>query len=124
MGKVFAGKKRPARSTIVTMKLTTETLDERRRKAIAEHGESLLKMFHDAYQANPVGTETEFRRGQFIEWRRSLPLFYDERTAEEMIEAVSEKTRLTIPHAGTLSEDGAGYMGWDSGCHTYIGRLE
>lgn len=95
------------------------------RQRLAEYGEQLLKMFHAEYEKNPVGAETEFDRGQFISWRMMLAMFYGEAIAGEIIEAVSKKTRLSIPPAGPLSPDGQGYIGWDSGCHMgYIGKME
>jgi hypothetical protein len=52
-----------------------------------------------------------------------LHTFYGERAAQEIVEQVSEKTRLSIPHGGPLSPDRQGYLGWDSGCHMAIGKL-
>ena len=95
------------------------------RKMIAEHGERLLQAFHFEYEKDAVGVETEFQRGQFICWRLMLAMFYGEAIAGETIEAVSKKTRLSIPPSGPLSLDRQGYQGWDSGCHMgYIGKLE
>jgi len=100
------------------MKMTTVVPDAKQQQLIAERGEFLLKAFHDEYEKDPKGRETEFWRGQFTCWRNMLNIFYGESVAEEMTEAVSEKTRLSIPHGG------AEYICWDSGSHTFIGKLE
>jgi hypothetical protein len=99
------------------MSHTVDAPNERQRKLIAENGESLLKMFHSSYGQNPTSPETEFLRGQFTGWKRMLLMLYDEAVAEEMILAVSVKTGLTVPHGGSLTADGGGYIGWDSYCH-------
>lgn len=94
-------------------------------KVLAERGEFLLKAFHSEYEKDPVGLQTEFWRGQFIDWRQMLHIFYGDSAAEGMIEGVSNRTRLSIPPAGPLSDNGDGYIGWDSCCHMgYIGKLE
>ena len=49
---------------------------------------------------------------------------FGEKAAEGMILQVREMTRLSIPPAGPLAQDGQGYIGWDSGCDMgYIGKL-
>ena len=106
------------------MKYSTD-LPERLRKTIADSGEILLKSFHDAYEQNPVGAETEFWRGQFSCWKQMLNMIYGQSIAEPIILGVSKKTRLSIPPAGLLAPDGDGYIGWDSNCHMgYIGKFE
>jgi hypothetical protein len=107
------------------MKHTTDIPNERQLKAIAESGETLLKAFHDAYERDPVGAETENRRGQFTCWKRMLLMLYKESAAEKIILAASERTGLSIPPGGPLAPDGDGYLMWDSYCHMgFIGRLQ
>src|SRR5713226_5100932 len=97
--------------------------EEQKKRDLLEHGKRVLESFHTSYEEDPVGTETEFRRGQFINWRYMLGIMFGERVAEEMILQVREMTRLSIPPAGPLAEDGQGYIGWDSGCDIgYIGK--
>jgi hypothetical protein len=104
---------------------TADLPNERQKRAIAESGETLLKLFHDSYEKDPVCAETENLRGQFTCWKRMLLMLYNEAAAEEMILAASEKTRLSIPPGGPLAPDGDGYMNWDSYCHMgFIGRLD
>jgi hypothetical protein len=107
------------------MHQTTDLPNDRQRKLIIQSGEDLLKMFHEAYEKDPVGRETENLRGQFTNWKRMLLMLYSEPAAEEMIYSVSDRTRLSVPPGGPLAPDGDGYLMWDSYCHSgYIGRLD
>jgi hypothetical protein len=98
-------------------------LDSQIEKAILEHGRRLLEGFHSAYEKDPIGRETEFRRGEVSTWRQLLGTIYGQRIAQDLTEKISEATRLTIPHCGLLADDGDGYLGFDSGCHMFIGKL-
>jgi hypothetical protein len=94
------------------------------RRALAESGEFYLKVFHSEYEKDPVGPRTEFRRGQFTGWKQTLFTLYSRAAAEEIIEGVSDRTRLSVPPAGELSEDGKGYLGTDLSSHMgFIGKL-
>lgn len=98
-------------------------MDPQTEKAILEHGSLVLESFHAAYDKDPISRETEFRRGEFSEWRHVLDTIYGRRVAEQLTKMVSDATCLTIPHCGPLADDGGGYLGFDSGCHMYIGKL-
>ncbi len=99
-------------------------VDPKVAKVLAESGEFYLKAFHSEYEKDPVGPRTEFRRGQFTGWKQSLFILYSEAAAQETIEGVSNRTRLSVPPAGELSDDGKGYLGHDSSCHMgFIGKL-
>ena len=63
---------------------------------LVEQGEFLLKSFHDEHQKDPAGLETEFARGELIGWRSTLHTLYRE-YAEDIVERVVARTRLTIP---------------------------
>ena len=109
---------------MVDMSHTTDLPNERQRRLILETGESLLRRFHAAYETDPVGTETENKRGQFTCWKRMLLMLYEESAAEEMIFEVSQRIGLSVPPGGPLAEDGTGYVGWDSYRHSgYVGKL-
>src|SRR5712664_3105302 len=103
---------------------TAIALNPATEKAVIEHGQRLLEQFHSAYESDPVGRETEFRRGQFIGWRHLLNAIFGSRVAQNLTEEVSDLAGLTIPHAGPLADHGQGYIGWDSGCHAFVGKLE
>ncbi|MGB8773961.1 MAG: hypothetical protein WCC78_07470, partial [Terriglobales bacterium] len=87
---------------------------------LAEHGEFLLKVFHDCYVKDKVGRETEFRRGQIAGWKQTLVTSYGASTAEQVILRASEVANLPVPHSGTLAPDGSGYEGFDSFSHMVI----
>jgi hypothetical protein len=92
--------------------------------ALTRRGVDLLKMFHEEYKRNPVSPATEFRRGRVSEWKALLCLIYGERTAEPIVLGASKLAKLSIPPSGTLTEDGKGYYGFDSMCHTFIGPID
>jgi hypothetical protein len=99
-------------------------LDPKMERDLLERGKQLLEWFHAAYAKDPIGRETEFRRGQFTDWRHMLDLLFGRATAQRLTETASELTSLSIPPAGPLADDGQGYLGFDSGCHMgYIGEL-
>ena len=60
------------------------------------HGEFLLLACHTEYEKDPAGCEAEFRRGDFTGWRDTLHTLYHD-YAEEIVDRVLAKTRLTIP---------------------------
>ena len=93
------------------------------RAEMMRRGEFYLKAFHAEYQTSPTGPRTEYWRGHLSCWRLTISLFYGESAADAMVEEASRTTGLSIPHCGPLTEDGQGYLGWDSGCHTFIGSL-
>jgi hypothetical protein len=63
---------------------------------LVEQGEFLLKSFHDEHQKDPAGVETEFARGELIGWRSTLHTLYRD-YAEDIVNRVASRTRLTIP---------------------------
>jgi hypothetical protein len=63
---------------------------------LVEQGELLLKSFHDEYEKDPAGVETEFARGQLIGWRSTLHTLYRE-YAEDIVSRVVTRTRLSFP---------------------------
>ena len=72
-----------------------------------------------------MSAATEFRRGHFIEWRHLVYFLFGERAGEQFVLRARNDTKLSVPPAGPLSDDGQGYLGWDSGCDMrYIGKLE
>jgi hypothetical protein len=84
-----------------------------------------LKSFHERYNQNPVSAVTEFRRGLVTEWKSLLRLIYGDSTAETIVLGASKQVKLSIPPGGPLTEDGKGYYGFDSMCHTgFIGPIE
>ena len=84
---------------------------------LVRSGEFWLKEFHRCYAKDPIGRETEFYRGQIAGWKRTLVAAYGASTAEKIILRASEAANLPVPHAGTPSPDGRGYLGFDSFCH-------
>jgi hypothetical protein len=78
----------------VTMHLALQNAETINR--LVEQGEFLLKSFHDENQKDPAGMETEFARGELIGWRSTLHTLYRE-NAEEIVNRVIDRTRLTIP---------------------------
>jgi hypothetical protein len=102
-----------------------EAPDPKLANALIEHGETLLKYFHEEYAKNATSPATEFERGKVAEWRQLLNLIYGENTTEEIVLSARNKTRLSVPPAGMLTDDGKGYMGFDSGCDMgYIGKID
>ena len=63
---------------------------------LAAQGEFLLKTFHAEYEKDPAGYKTEFLRGDFAGWRDTLHTLYHD-CAEEIVDRVLAKTRLTMP---------------------------
>ena len=63
---------------------------------LVEQGEFLLKTFHAEYDKDPVGSKTEFVRGNLIGWRSTLHTLYRD-YAEDIVNRVLAKTCLTIP---------------------------
>jgi hypothetical protein len=63
---------------------------------LVEQGEFLLKSFHDEYEKDPAGMETEFARGELTGWRSTLHTLYRD-YAEDIVNRVVVRTRLTIP---------------------------
>ena len=86
---------------------------------LVRSGEFWLKAFHESYSKDPVGRETEFWRGQLAGWKRTLLDAYGASTAEKIILRASEAAKLPVPHAGILSSDGRGYLGFDSFSHAF-----
>jgi hypothetical protein len=100
-------------------------IDPKTADKLVSHGEHLLEMFHEDYACNHVGATTEFYRGMVTAWRQILNLLYGERVAEELVLRVRASTKLSVPPAGPLSEDGTGYMGFDSGSDGgFIGKID
>ncbi len=94
------------------------------RAAVTQSGEFLLKTFHEEYAKDSASLETEYWRGRLTEWRHTLNLILGEDDATEIVEQVSDRLKLSIPHGGMLSDDRTGYLGFDSGSHMFIGKLE
>ena len=63
---------------------------------LVEQGEFLLKSFHDQHQKDAAGVETEFARGELMGWRSTLHTLYRD-YAEDIVNRVAARTRLTIP---------------------------
>lgn len=106
------------------MKPKTVVSEEAQRRRVIAHGEYLLKFFHQDYADNPLSLRTENMRGQLTDWKRMVVLLYGESEGEDIIFGVSQTTGLSIPHGGPLSDDGSGYVGFDSYCHMgFIGKL-
>jgi hypothetical protein len=98
-------------------------LNEGELKRLAAHGAILLKRFHEEYEKDPENRDTEYQRGQVTGYRHLLDSIYGERQSRQIVEAASSEAGYTIPPAGPMTEDGKGYYGFDSGSHTYIGKL-
>jgi hypothetical protein len=81
----------PRRATMHLALQNAETIHR-----LVEQGEFLLKSFHDEHQKDPAGVETEFARGELIGWRSTLHTLYCE-SAEDIVNRVVSRTRLTIP---------------------------
>jgi hypothetical protein len=69
---------------------------------LVEQGEFLLKCFHDEHERDPASLETEFVRGELTGWRSTLHTLYRDR-AEDIVNRVVARTRLTVPDGETLS---------------------
>ncbi len=91
-------------------------LDPNTEQRLVEHGKRLLESFHAAYASEPIGRETEFRRGLFTEWRHALDLLFGRAIAQRLTDTVSKLNGLSV--------DGESYVGFDSGAHMgYVGKL-
>jgi hypothetical protein len=123
--KFASGSQRTRASFIVRTLMQAVSLDAAVADQLVRHGEGLLRAFHQEYRRNPVGAETEFQRGMVTEWRHLLDLLYGERITEELVLRARNKVKLSVPPAGPLTDDGNGYIGWDSGCDMgFIGRID
>lgn len=100
------------RANFVLTTLVRATSEE-----LSKSGEFWLKAFHQSYAKDPVGRETEYWRGQIAGWKRTLVAAYGANMAEKIILRASEAANLPVPHAGPLSPDGSGYVGFDSFSH-------
>jgi hypothetical protein len=65
---------------------------------LVEQGELLLTNFHDEYEKDPAGVETEFARGKLIGWRSTLRTLYRE-YSDDIVSRVVTRTRLSFPDA-------------------------
>jgi hypothetical protein len=65
---------------------------------LVEQGELLLTSFYDEHRKDPAGMETEFARGELMGWRSTLRTLYRE-FAEDIVDRVVTRTRLSIPEA-------------------------
>src|SRR4051812_6415838 len=72
--------------------------DKEKLRALAGELASVLTMFHKRYETDPVGRNTEYRRGMVTGWRQALHSTYGERAAQEIVEAASLEAGYTIPH--------------------------
>jgi hypothetical protein len=73
---------------------------------LVEQGELLLTKFHNERRKDPTGIETEFARGKLIGWRNTLHTLYRD-DAEDIVNRVIARTRLTIPDGNALSAQSA-----------------
>jgi hypothetical protein len=87
----------PRRATMHLALQNAETINR-----LVEQGEYLLKVFHDEYQKDPGGMETELARGEVIGWRATLHTLYRD-CAEDIVSRVVTRTRLTIPDGEVAS---------------------
>jgi len=92
------------------------------KKTLASFGASLLKTFHAEYERNSESRSMDYHRGIVIGWRYTLDALYGQRITAEIVEAAAEEANLTIPPAADVDDDG-NWIGFDSGAHTYIGKL-
>ncbi len=83
---------------------------------LLQDGEMVLKLFHQEYSQNPASRETEFWRGKVAGYRTTLFAIYGRKITDEILDKLREKTKLPIPHIGSLSPDGDSYIGLDTGC--------
>ncbi len=119
--KLAADNQRTRASFIVRALTQAVSLDPE----IVQHGGELLKAFHQSYERDPVGVETEFRRGMVTEWRHFLHLLFGRRITEKLVLLARNKVKLSVPPAGPLADDGEGYIGWDPGCDMgFIGKID
>jgi hypothetical protein len=100
-----------------------QQLNESETKRLATYGAMLLKRFHQEFEKDPENRDTEYERGQVTGYRHLLDFIYGERQTGAIVDAASREAGFTIPPAGPMAEDGKGYYGFDSGAHTYIGKL-
>jgi len=98
-------------------------LDDAEIERFAAFGATLLERFHHEFEKNPEDRDTEYQRGRVTGYRHLLSFIYGEHQTEVIVDAASRKAGYTIPPAGPMTEDGKGYYGFDSGAHTYIGKL-
>jgi hypothetical protein len=103
---------------------TTFQLNDVESKKLVNRAVALLRMFHQEYEQNPVSRDTEFQHGKVTGFRQTLVMIVGEKHASAIVDAASREAGLTVPHDGTMTRDGKGYEGWDSGAHTYIGKLD
>jgi hypothetical protein len=101
-----------------------QQLDDREVKQLASYGATLLKYFHQEFEKDPEHRDTEYRRGQVTAYRHLLDFIYGARQTEGIVDEASREAGYTVPPAGPMTEDGKGYYGFDSGSHTYIGKLD
>jgi hypothetical protein len=92
------------------------------KKALASFGASLLKTFHAEHGRNRESRSMEYHRGIVIGWRWMLDALYGQRITEDIVNAAAEEANLTIPPACGIDDEG-NWIGFDSGAHTYIGKL-
>ncbi len=104
------------------MALVTQAPTTAEKKALAGFGASLLKTFHAEYERSAESRSMDYHRGLVIGWRYMLDFLYGERIEEEIVEAAAEEANLTIPPACDIDDEG-NWIGFDSGSHTYIGKL-
>jgi len=104
------------------MAILTQAPTTAEKKALANFGARLLKTFHSEYARSSESRGMEYYRGTVIGWRWTLDALYGERTTREIVEAAAEEANLTIPPACGIDDDGS-WIGFDSGAHTYIGKL-
>ena len=111
---------KPAYNVSMTLFKQAPTAEEK--KALAKFGADLLKTFHSEYQRSSESRSMEYHRGTVIGWRWMLNALYGERITEEIVDAAAEEANLTIPPACDIDDEG-NWIGFDSGAHTYIGKL-
>ena len=70
-------------------------------------------MMHDLEADYPDSPQLEYRRGQLHATKALLATFFGERTKDQILQMVREKTGLPIPHIVPLGPDGKRY-GFDS----------
>ena len=104
------------------MAILTQAPTTAEKKALAAFGVGLLKTFHAEYERSSESRSMEYHRGVVIGWRWMLDALYGRRITEEIVDAAAEEANLTIPPACDIDDEG-NWIGFDSGAHTYIGKL-